>query len=409
MPPILAALRLFRERAREDRCFQLAGSLAFTSLLALVPLATVALSALSAFPAFHALTVPVRGFLLNHLVPASGGRLVSVYTEQFVNNAARLTAAGLALLALSAVLMMLTLDTAFDRIWRVRRSRSLASRLLLHWSALTLGPLLMGASLSLTSWLLGRSLSLGTAAAQPTLLRVAPALLTCLALALLYWAVPNRRVRAGDALLGGVVAGLGFEVMKVGLGAYVLMVPTYKIVYGAFASVPVFLLWVYLSWLVVIYGAELTALLPQLRSGGARRAPGPGTDFTDALALLWQLRQARRGGPQPGVAALALALDLDRETVERLLAVLEAQGWTARAADGAVLLARDPEVIAVARVHAAFGLDPRDLPAAAVPGLAPLLAHLGSVVEGELGLSLAAMWAQGATSPGAAAEGIMQP
>lgn len=387
-------------RSREDRCFQIAGSLAFTSLLALVPLITIGLTAVSAFPAFQTLAGPIRGFILNHLVPASSGKLVTVYTDQFVANAARLTAVGLAGLTLSAILMMMTLDSAFDRIWRVRQSRPLLNRLLIHWTVLTVGPLLIGASLSLTSWLVSLSLGPGLRPAQGhlLLLKVVPALLTCMALAFLYWAVPNRPVRAADALLGGVVAGVGFEIMKVGLGAYVLMVPTYKIIYGAFASIPVFLVWVYLSWLVVVFGAELTAGLPYLRLGLGRRRTPAGEEFLLALRILWQLAEAHRAGRTLSPVDLAQALQLGWEELEILLEALEAQGWVARTALGAALLARAPDAITLAEVFRRFSIDPAALGPEGVPGLALALGRLDRGLEAELSVSLAALWAEAGTA-----------
>lgn len=251
---LLEFWRIVGKRFDEDRCLQIASSLTFTTLLSIVPLITVALTLISAFPVFGAMTQHIEQFMFENMVPESAD-VIATYTEQFTSSAAKLTAVGIIFLVVTAIMMMITIDRAFNEIWRVSRPRPLLQRIFIYWTLLTVGPLLIGASLSLTSLLI--SLSMGLVSDIPgagvVLLKTMPVLLTSLALAMLYIAMPNRRIALKDALLGGLLAGMAFEAMKRGFAFYITQFPTYKLVYGAFATVPVFLLWVYLSWLVVLF------------------------------------------------------------------------------------------------------------------------------------------------------------
>ncbi|MBI3068943.1 MAG: YihY family inner membrane protein [Betaproteobacteria bacterium] len=233
---LIELARMVAARFVEERCLQVAASLTFTTLLALVPMVAVALTVISAFPVFGAFTEHLERFVLENLVPESA-EAIAAYTEQFTENAGRLTALGAAFLGLTALLLMLTIDRAFNTIWRVTRPRPMLQRVLIYWTVLTVGPLLIGVSLSLTYWLVGISLGVvrDIPGAGVALLKIMPVVLTSVAFALLYLAVPNRRIALGDALLGGVAAGLAFEAMKRGFAFYVTQFPTYKLVYGAFA------------------------------------------------------------------------------------------------------------------------------------------------------------------------------
>lgn len=253
---------------------QIASSLTFTMLLAIVPILTVALTLISAFPVFRALMQNVERFLVRYMLPESAAML-SGYAEQFAENAARLTTVGIAFVFVTAIIVMLTIDRAFNQIWRVPRLRGTAQRILIYWALLTVGPPLIGASLSVTYWLVGQSLGLvgGMPLATEVMLDVVPLLLTATAFTLAYITIPNRRVLVRDALTGGLLAAVAFEAMKRGFAFYVAQFPTYKLVYGAFAGVPIFLLWIYLSWLVVLIGAVTAAVMPEWRERARRTAP----------------------------------------------------------------------------------------------------------------------------------------
>jgi len=263
-PPLTALVLLAWRRFREERCPQIASSLTFTALLAIVPILTVALTLISAFPVFRDMMQNVERFLVRYMLPESAA-MVAGYSEQFAENAARITTLGIAFVFVMTIIVLLTIDRAFNQIWRVPRPRSTTQRVLIYWALLTVGPPLVGASLSVTYWLVGKSLGLvrGMPIAAEVMLDVVPLLLTATAFTLAYITIPNRRVLVRDALTGGLLAAIAFEAMKRGFAFYITQFPTYKLVYGAFAGVPIFLLWIYLSWLVVLIGAVTAAVMPE--------------------------------------------------------------------------------------------------------------------------------------------------
>ena len=249
-------------RWNEDRCMQIAGSLAFTTLLAIVPVFAIAVALLSSAPFFEQLLVQIKIFLLINLVPEIAGRIITVYMEEFAHNAIRLTWMGVAVLFASSVATMMTVDRQIHAIWRDPPSRPMWVTILAYTTLLLVGPLLIAVSVSLTTYLM--SLSVGLDASKRTqdfMLQAVPTIVSTLAFLLLYRLVPHRRVLWRHALVGAVVAGLLFEGAKELFAVYVANVPGYNVLYGAFVTVPFFLIWVYVSWLVVLFGAELTAAL----------------------------------------------------------------------------------------------------------------------------------------------------
>lgn len=341
-------------RFHEDRCMQIASSLTFTTLLALVPLITVALTVFSAFPVFGTLTEHLHEFLLENMLPESVD-LIASYTEQFTANAAKLTAVGVAVLAVTAIMLLVTIDHAFNQIWRVPRPRTPVQRIFIYWALLTVGPVLLGASLSLTSWLV--SVSLGLVSDIPGagigLLRTIPVVLIWFAFALLYLTMPNRRILVKDAAFGGLLAALAFEAMKRGFAIYITQFPTYKLVYGAFASVPIFLLWIYLSWLVVLSGALVVAVLPEWRERAWQAEPAPGTQFFDALHILKLLWRAHRSGEVLLLGQLHAAVKLRADGIEAILDAMSDAHWVGKVGAGWALI-RDAEEIRVADVYHLF-------------------------------------------------------
>jgi membrane protein len=353
--PLTELARIFGRRFIEDRCDQTASSLTFTALLAVVPIVTVALTLVSAFPVFESLTEHLRDFVMTNMLPKSAD-LITTYAEQFSENAAHLTAVGIGFLGVTALLLMLTIDAAFNRIWRVSRPRPLLQRIFVYWTVLTIGPLFVGASLSLTSYLL--TLSLGVVDEVPgmgtALLRFVPLVLTSAAFALLYFMVPNRTILKRDAMIGGVAAGAGFEVMKQGFGVYVTHFPAYTMVYGAFAAVPIFLLWIYLSWLIVIGGAVLVAALPEWRERAGQSQPVPGSDLFDALQILKILWRAHQTGEIVTLSRLHPAVKVRLDYLEVLLNTLVGATWVARCGAGGWVLSRDISAIKVEDVYRLF-------------------------------------------------------
>ena len=353
-------IRLVIDRFEEDRCLQVAGNLTFTLLLALVPMFTIAFTLFAAFPVFEDWANAFKIFLLTTLVPEVGGKIITVYMQQFADNAAKLTAVGLSFLVVTAVLLLVSIEKVFNGIWRARRARSLVQRVVIYWTAITVGPLLIGASLSMTSWIVAQSVqSVGSAIGIETiLLRVVPVILNGAAFGLLYLTVPNRRVRVQDAFVGGVVAAVMFELMKRGFALYVEMFPTYDLIYGTFATVPIFLLWLYLSWCVVLLGAVVVAILPQWRLGQDAASPRSETALFGALRLVEALDAARVRAATPSLRELAAALGLLDDRVDALLEAMEQRGWVRRVEDGGWFLAVDLQSLTLADLFRAFVLDP---------------------------------------------------
>lgn len=260
---IVEYLHFVARRFAEDRCPMVAGSLTYTTLLALVPLFGVTIALTARVPLVRDFILEVKGFVLKNFLPDVAGRMVGVYMEQFAQNAARLTVIGLVIILITAIALMFTIDGAFNDIWRTRHRRAWWKRLAAYLSLLTLGPLLIGASLSMTSYVVHWTRTFGQVLPlrEDWLLKVIPFGLTTLALVLAYRVVPNRYVPTRHAIAAGVFAALLFELVKHLFVAYMVRVPTYNLVYGAFASVPIFLLWLFCCWIVALIGAEVAATL----------------------------------------------------------------------------------------------------------------------------------------------------
>jgi membrane protein len=288
---------------------------------------------------------------------------------------------------------MLTIEHTFNRIWRVPRPRPLLSRMLTYWGVLTIGPVLLGASLSLTSWLLTQSMGLmgGMRDARGVLLKLVPLTLTCLAFAFVYRVLPNRKVETGD----GIAAGLLFEGMKSLFGVYIKQIPTYKLVYGAFASFPIFLAWLYFSWLVVLVGAELAAALPYMRSGGVRLRRGAGSALLDAVRLLRLLYEAHGKGVVPTTGELRAALKMPWEDCEAMLVQLSDAGWVAAGAGGERwVLSRDLAHVKLSDLYRHFVFNPDSELARGKHGHEEVVARMTVDAHDALTLSLKALFDQ---------------
>jgi membrane protein len=357
-------------RFRDERVTQTAGSLTYTTLLSLVPLLAVALAVSTAFPVFERAIAALQLFILENVLPDTPG--IDTITEQinsFTRNAGRLTAIGIAGFVATAVMLMLTIDNALNRIFRVRRRRSMLQNIFVYWAVLSLGPVLIGGSLSMSAFVL-RQLS-PEIAGGAVLLRILPVVFTCAALTMLYGIVPARRVPLNHALAGGILAGIGFELAKRGFAIYLAQVPTYTLIYGAFATVPIFLVWLYLSWLVVLAGAIFTAMLPAFYAK-ADRHRAPGEQLADALGVLSILARAHGDGQVATLNRISRRLRLQPYRCEEVLERAAALGWAARTDREGWVLARDAEAIRVQDVYREFVFDGRAI----------------GVGEAELGLSL---------------------
>ena len=342
LPALLQALGRFpwrstaltlRERFREDRLGITAGSLTFTTTISLVPLFTVGLAIFSVFPVFGRLQAQLQQWLIQSLIPDQIARQVSNYLLQFSQQAGKMGWAGAIFLFVTALMLVLTIDRKLNDIWRVRQPRSLAQRVLIYWAVLTLGPLLLAASLSLSSY--AGSASRGWVGAVPGGVQLAldavEFLLGLAGMAALYRFVPNAPVRWSHAFAGACLASTAIELAKRVLGWYLVQVPTYSAVYGAFATVPILLIWLYTGWVIVLLGAVLTAYLPSLVGGIERRFDAPGWELQLALELLASLDRARREGRCGcSLESLARELHVDPLQLEPPLEALEALDWVGR-------------------------------------------------------------------------------
>ncbi|CAG2155445.1 hypothetical protein LMG31506_05394 [Cupriavidus yeoncheonensis] len=322
-----ALARYALRRAGEGRLPQVAASLTFTTFLSVVPVLTVAFALLAAFPVFREFRADIETFLFQNLIPGNVSESISRYLGQFSKSARGLTAMGLGGLMLTSVLTMLTVEDALNAIWRVKQRRPLAQRVLVFWAVLTFGPVLIGASLSISSYLI--SVSAGYVGNMPIglglLVSATPVVLSALAFAFLYTAVPNAYVEWRDAIAAGLVAAIAFEFAKRGFGYFIMHIPTYTAVYGTFAALPIFLLWIYLSWLVTLLGATIAANLPVVRHGHWRRRTFAGSEFFDALGVLLLLYKARDEVPRSvGELDLGRKLRVEADYLAVLLGKLKA-------------------------------------------------------------------------------------
>ena len=391
---------LVYRRFKEERCFQLCGSLTFTTMLALVPLVTIMATVMTAFPVFDSVVETLRAYVASNLVPEGSSKLVTVYMQQFAENAARLTALGIVLLAVSAIMLMLTIDRAFNTIWRVKRPRSLIQRVLIYWSVLTIGPLLIGGSLSLTSWLVSQSMGLGKQAPDlvVAVLKLGPLVLTSVAFGFLYRTVPNRQVTVLDAVVGGIIASFAFEAMKTGFGHFIAHFASYKLVYGTFASLPILLMWIYLSWVVIVFAAVITAVLPYWRSGGVLLKQAPGAQFVAAMEIVKMLYRAYLDGYVLNLDQLRMALKLSWEEAETILDKLVLAGWVAKLQGNGWVLARDAGGIPVKDIFKLFVFGRDAAEASDESAIRKLVASVSSTVDGELDFSLRDLFASSSST-----------
>lgn len=358
-------LHLVFKRFAADGSNQTAASLTYTSLLAIVPLIAIGLTIFSAFPAFTDISTSFKIFLLDNMVPEAAGKVITVYMFQFSENAGKLTAIGTVLLAVTAFMLMQTIEHALNGIWHVHRVRPLAQRFLVYWSILTLGPLLIGASLYVTSYLASLTFGLGQQIHGFSLLflKITPVMLTVTAMSVLYLTVPNRYVPARHAWIGGLMAGLSFEAMKLLFSAYVSHFPSYTMVYGTFAALPLFLLWIYLSWMTVLMGATITATLPYYGAPQGVGEQSSGSRFYAGLLVLKQLAIAQQKGEVLSIVQLANKTQTNWDELESVLGQLIENHWVLRSGKGWVL-AKHPEYILLRDVfeQLVFQSRPTQLP-----------------------------------------------
>jgi len=387
-------LRLVGYRFVADGGLHHTASLTYTTLLSLVPLMTVSLALLSAFPVSDRVAIEIQDFVFQNFVPASG-EVIREHLQQFNDKASRLTGAGTIFLVLVAILMMGNIDRAFNTIWHVRRRRSPIANFTVYWAILSLGPIFIGISVLLTSSLEAMPLFAGAAAtlrsSRGTVFNLMPVLASSVAFTLLYLVVPNRSVSFHHAVAGGLVAGLLFELSKRGFALYVTTFP-YQAIYGALAAVPVFLIWIYLSWLVTLLGAELTYCLGIYRDSWSPEQSWNGEDLLLAYRVLGALWEAQDQGTALPMECLLAAEPSHSETeLEHLLLQLAKARLVLRTERGEWALARDLERVSLLDLYRS---GPFVLPLGQVGDaeLAPVLTTLERGLRTALDVPLASLY-----------------
>lgn len=378
---LVAFAQFVWRRFLDDKCFEAAGALSYVSVFALVPLSTVALGIIAAFPLFKQWSSLLTDFIFANFLPAAGS-VVQTYITGFAENAEKLTTIGVIALLVSALLLMSSVESQFNRIWRVPPRRSRLARLVVYWAVLTVGPLLLAASLGATNYLFNlptRSEVLGFMAWMAGSL---PVIVTWITLTLGYLVIPNAVYRPQHAATGALVATVLFQAVKHAFAAY-LATANFEQVYGALATIPIFLVWLFLTWSVILLGASLAASLSAFRfQPRALRIPH-GLEFAMLLRVLRHVAQAAaRGAPLDRTRILLREPGLTDEQLDRFLQLLrdhqviqqnESCGW---------LLLRDPSAVPVAELFEAgdFRLpneaEIKRLEARATDDDAPLLAWL---------------------------------
>lgn len=293
-------------RFRDDKCFETAGALSYTTLFGTVPLLAAVFAIMSMFPAFAPLRDTLSNFIFSNFVPGAG-QTVQGYLLQFADNASRLTVLGILVLVVTALMMMASIEDRLNRIWRVPAKRKGSSRLLMYWAALTLGPLLIVLAVAASSWMFAQPflhVAERGSAFGLDVIRLLPFLITWFALTLMYALVPNTRVRWRDALGGALGAALLFELARHVFTLYVSSFANYRAIYGALAAIPMFLIWIYVSWVIALLGASFTAALTAFEYRAQEDLLPDGCEFVGLLRVLQYFAQAQLDGKSVGEAAL---------------------------------------------------------------------------------------------------------
>jgi membrane protein len=419
-------IRFARRRVVQERLPQVAGSLTFTTTLALVPLLTIVLAIFTTFPIFVNFRASLDAYFVQTLMPKGIANTVASNLTQFASKATRLSAVGAVALLFTSAAMMGMIERVFNQIWKVRQPRPLHQRVMVYWALVTLGPLLIGLSITATTQLVMATSDIAHSAPLLgtifyTLMSVA---LTTGAYTLLYMMVPNRFVDWRDAVWGGLVAAIAFEIAKRLFALFVRQFPTYAIIYGALAALPLFLLWIYVSWMITLVGALLTAALPVVKYERWWYEPVPGGAFVDAMAILKVLHAGAKLTDSALVSSAAIRAHtrIGYDEMTALLDKMVAAGWVGRvqvnvkarsrwgkkmreSADNWVLLT-NVEKLRLSQVYRLFVFGGTALDAGAALDLDPaspmtldtsaLARQVEEAVEQELDQTLAAHFAQGA-------------
>ncbi|MCX8661349.1 MULTISPECIES: virulence factor BrkB family protein [unclassified Gilliamella] len=246
-------------RINHDRLTSSSAELAYTTILALVPLITVVFSLLSAFPMFNEVSQSLKQLIYSNLVPTASDTIQN-YLEQFIANTKKMTFIGIIGLIVTSLLLINSINNALNRIWQTKRKRSFMYNLTMYWTILTLGPILVGSSVAVSSYIFSLKW-LSNAASGDLLLSTLPFIISVVGFWLLYSIIPTESIPFKEAAIGALVAAILFEIGKRAFALYVTSFPTYQLIYGVVSSIPIMLVWIYCSWCIVLFGAEFAATL----------------------------------------------------------------------------------------------------------------------------------------------------
>lgn len=344
--------RFLLNRFVDDRCFESAGALAYTTMFALVPFSAVVFAVLSAFPEFQVWSARITEFLFANFVPSSA-RSVQKFLQGSAQSAVELSGTGVVALLASVLLTMWSIEQAFNRIWRVPSARPKLTRFLMYWTLLTLGSVLAVAALAATSALFSIPALAGVEARDfsDRLLRYLPHALEFLAFSAAYWLIPHRTVPLRFAMAGGLLATILFEWLKWALAIY-LRNASFEQLYGALAVIPIFLIWVYTSWLVVLLGASLAASLASFRYQPRALRLSPGAEIYAVMRLLGRFEEVRRDGQGLHLAQIKQREpSFTDELLQQMISALCEMNIIQRSESGAWLLSRDLDKVPLGEIY----------------------------------------------------------
>ena len=353
-----------------DQSQRVAAALSYTTLLSLVPLMAIAFAVLQGFPVFDGVQAKLQSMLFDNFMPESIDSIQG-YLSEFIGKAGGMTAMGIIGLTVTAILLLSTIEQSMNTIFRVAKPRPVTSRLMMFWAVLTLGPMLLGASVSLSTYLYTITHAVGGEALTGfvgQMLTLAPTVLAIFAFTLFYGVVPNRPVTLRHAMIGGVAAGILFALVRKGFSLYVTAFPAYQTIYGAVSAIPIFLVWMYLSWAVVLIGATVTATLPLWGRAGHLQdeAFSPAERLTMALRLLAVLFGAAQKGDYVSRSDLLRDGTGNDRAMTAMLKDLHEANFVDSTSDGRWLLTRDLEAVTLHDLEQSLGLALN--PAEVTPG-----------------------------------------
>lgn len=330
------------------QCFNIplvSASLTFTTLLALVPLFTITVIVITAFPMFADTASRFNDFITTVVVPAAGADSVSQYLMEFRNKASGLTAIGIIFMIITSLMLIQTIERSFNQIWQVHQKRALWIRILIYWALLTLGPLVLGVGLSTFNQVSDQSENVLHYAVLIQIFHILTNLaLTTLLLFLLFKLVPFRSISWQHAFLGALVTAIALEIVRRGFAFYINHFNSYQLVYGAFAAIPVFLLWLNLLWILLLTGAVFTSSLPYWHNCTFAKLQSH-NDFVDALTVLCQLSLAQKQGHILTLLSLQTDLNTGESELEQLLLRLAKADYITETEQGWILQTSPDQII----------------------------------------------------------------